>query len=374
MKRRKIVFLLNLVQDVNIIRPLALLARDLDVDIVFLRSHKFAPRDKQGVWLQALQELAASCGATTADYDSPFASYRLLQGGCGAIIAASESSLPSHTETHDVFRSAPGGYTRVTLQHGFECIGFLQNREHDKAHGRNVSFAADILASWMPGERMTSMPWRERDKVFLTGPGLMLQQPKVAPATPAQGIVCENLHSVRLSANGDFRPAFMADFGHFCSVLAGRGEAVCLRPHPGGQFLTRNAIAPPANALLDDRPIYDINLGGFTYGIAAPSSVVLDMVLADLPTALWADPDGMMDISNYEGMTVIRHRNDWLAFHRDACLRPAMIRARQRQFVEQTGMPLDPTDVRRRFRELLELAVHRAEAPPVQSRTGATGC
>lgn len=374
MKRRKIVFLFNLVQDVNIIRPVALLARELDVDIVFLRSHKLGTRDKQRVWLHALQELAASCGATTADYDSPFASYRLLQGGGGAIIAASESSLPSHIETHDVFRSAPSAYTRVTLQHGYECIGFLQNREHDKAHGRNVRFAADILGSWMPGERLTSMPWPERDKVFVTGPGLLLQQPKAASATPAQGIVCENLHSVRLSANGDFRPAFMADFGHFCSVLAERGETVCLRPHPGGQFLARNAIAPPANALLDDRPIYDINLRGFTYGVAAPSSVVLDMVLADLPTALWADPEETMDISNYQGMTVIRNRNDWLAFHRDACLRPAMIRARQRQFVEQTGMPLNPIDVRRRFRELLEFATYRAEAPIVRSRTGATGC
>lgn len=369
--KRKIIFLFNLVQDVNVIRPVALLARELDVDIVFLRSDKFLARDKQKTWLVVLQELAAACAATIADYDSPFSAYTQLQGGHGAIVAASESSLPPHVETHDVFRSAPSGYTRVTLQHGFECIGFLQNREHDKAHGRDVRFAADILASWMPNERLTSMAWTERDKVFLTGPGLLLQQPKAAPPAPAQGIVCENLHSVRLSANGDFRPAFMSDFGHFCSALAEHGETVCLRPHPGGQFLARHDISPPANARLDDRPIYDIDLSGFIYGVSAPSSVVLDMVLADVPTALWADPEGVMDISNYEGMTVIRHRSDWLAFHRDACLRPEMIRVRQRRFVEQTGMPLDPMEVRRRFGDLLGLAAYRADAPHARSRTGA---
>lgn len=373
MTRRKIVFLFNLLQDVNIIRPVALLAREMDVDVAFLCSHKFAPRDKQKVWTRALQTLAAECGATISEYDSPFAAYRLLQGGYGALIAASESNLPPHVEVHDLFRVAPSGYTRVTLQHGFECIGFLQNREHDKAHGRNVRFAADILATWMPSHRMASMAQSERDKVFLTGPGLLLQQPRDGKNL-AEGIVCENLHSVRLSASGDFRQNFMTDFARFCVHLAGRGETVCLRPHPGGQFLMRNDIAAPANARLDARPIHEVDLGAFAFGISAPSSVVLDMVLAGLPTAVWADARGVMDLDNYEGLTVIRHQDDWLAFHRDARLRPDMIRARQDQFLRGLEMPLDPADVRQRFIALLTLAACRFDAPPAASRLGGPTC
>lgn len=374
MTRRKIVFLFNLLQDVNIIRPVALLAREMDVDIAFLRSHKFAPRDKQKVWTQTLNMLAAECGATISEYDSPFAAYRRLQGGCGALVAASETNLPPHAEIHDVFRTAPAGYTRVTLQHGFECIGFLQNREHDKAHGRNVRFAADILATWMPAHRMRSMPPPERDKVFLTGPGLLLQQRREGAAPTAQGIVCENLHSVRLSASGDFRQNFMTDFGYFCAHLAAREETVCLRPHPGGQFLTRNDIAAPPNAQLDARPIHEVDLSAFAFGISAPSSVVLDMVLADLPTALWADVQGIMDIDNYEDLTLIRHQADWLAFHRDVRLRPEMIRERQRRFLKSLEMPLDADDVRQRFIDLLALATHRSDAPPAPSRLGGPTC
>ncbi|MNK23827.1 hypothetical protein D3C87_421270 [compost metagenome] len=370
MTRRKIVFLFNLLQDVNIIRPVALLAREMDVDVAFLCSHKFAPRDKQQVWTQILNKLAAECGATISEYDSPFAAYRLLQGGCGALVAASESNLPPHVEVHDVFRAAPSGYTRVTLQHGFECIGFLQNREHDKAHGRNVRFAADILATWMPSHRMTSMAQSERDKVFLTGPGLLLQQGRHGVAPAGQGIVCENLHSVRLSASGDFRQDFMTDFGHFCAHLATRGETVCLRPHPGGQFLTRNGIAAPSNAHLDARPIHEVDLSAFTFGVSAPSSVVLDMVLADLPTAVWADTQGAMDTDNYDGLTLIRRQSDWLAFHRDVNLRPDMIRQRQDRFLKQLEMPLDAADVRQRFIDLLALATHRFDASPTRSHKG----
>ena len=373
MNRRRIVFLFNLLQDVNVIRPMALLAREMNVDVLFLCSHKFAPRDKQKIWVPALQKLAAECGASITEYDSPFAAYRLLQDGCGAIVTASESNLPAHTETHDVFRAAPSGYTRVTLQHGYECIGFLQNREHDLAHGRNVRFAADILAAWAPADRLTSMAWSERDKVFTTGPGLLLQQP-TGRARSAEGMVCENLHSVRLSASGDLRQGFMADFGHFCTHLAARNETVYLRPHPGGQFLMRNDIAPPTNARMDTRPIYEVDLGAFAYGVSAPSSVLLDMVLAGLPTAVWADPEGVTDIGNYEGLTVIRRPRDWLAFHRDVRLRPAMILTRQRQFTTQLAMPLDADHVRRRFVELLMLASHRFDTPAAPSRIGGSTC
>jgi len=83
---------------------------------------------------------------------------------------------------------------------------------------------------------------------------------------------------------------------------------------------------------------------------------VLDMVLAGIPTAVWSDPDGVMDVGNYEGLTMISDLDSWLAFRRDAQLRPAMILARQARFLSNLEMPLDPAEVESRFLELLQVA------------------
>lgn len=351
------VFLFNLVQDVSILRPVVLLATEFDARLLLLVSHKFAARDSQGVWTAELAALAQMTGAHIHDYDSAFTAYGHLQGGHGAIFSASESNLSAHIETHEVFQAAPSGFARVALQHGFECVGFLQNRQHDLAHGGNVSFAADIVAGWMPAERLRSMPSSERDKLYVTGPSTVLVAPNASERIQG-GLVCENLHSVRLSANGAARGGFMSAFGRFCASLAAEGdEQVCLRPHPGGRFLVRNGVTPPANVVVDGRPLYQIDLSAFAYGVSPPSSILIDMLLAGLPAAVWRDADAAMDVSNYEGLVFVSGAEDWLAFRRDARIRREMILHQQQQFLNRLEMPIDRRDVRRRFSELLTLVL-----------------
>ena len=353
-----VTFIFNLVQDVNIIRPAALLAaRRLKVSIQFLVSARFRVRDRDGMWWKEVTKLSAFCNAELGMYDTPYSAFRHLQGRHGAIVSSSESNLAAHIETHDVFAVSPPGFVRVTLQHGYECVGFLQNREHNTAHGRNVRFGADIVGAWSSARRLRSMPASERSKLFVTGPGSVLQQPsRKDQSTARDGLVCENLHSVRLKANGDMRSGFMEVFGQFCRHLDQDGEQLALRPHPGGQYFARNGISPPKNVYLEPSPIYEVDLTSFAYGISAPSSVVLDMVLAGIPTAVWSDPDGVMDVGNYEGLTMISDLDSWLAFRRDAQLRPAMILARQARFLSNLEMPLDPAEVESRFLELLQVA------------------
>ena len=48
----------------------------------------------------------------------------------GFIISASESDLNAHKETHEIFRLALSNISTITLQHGFECAGFLMNSNH----------------------------------------------------------------------------------------------------------------------------------------------------------------------------------------------------------------------------------------------------
>lgn len=366
MNRRHVVFMLNLLQDVNTIRPLAFLAaREMDVEVAFLVSDRFHIRDKQKLWGAEIQSMADDIGASIFVYDNELTAFQWLQGRHGALIAASESNLSAHYEVHNVFRTAPSNFVRITLQHGLECVGFLQNREHDKAHGDNIRFGADIVAGWLEPSQMHSMPVSERSKLFVTGPGLVIQ-PRAAEdrAEVAEGVVCENLHSVRMNASGDFKASFMDVFFDFCEVVDDLGARVALRPHPGGQYVLKNKVALPANVVLANRPIYKTDLTAYRYGVSAPSSVVLDMVLAGIPTAVWRDPDGIMDTRHYEGLTMISDVDDWLAFRRDALMRPEMILQRQTQYLARLRMPIEPDEVRQRFLTLMEAGSRRLGAVP----------
>jgi hypothetical protein len=353
---QRVFFLINLVQDVNIVRPLVYLAaRETGAQIGLLVSDAFIKRDRQKVWQTEVARLAADTDASVHLYGTPAEAHALLAGGSGMIFAASESRLPNHHETSDVFRIAPGSYVRVTLQHGFECIGFLQSREHVMSHGRNVSFEADIVCSWFEAQSLNSLIASERSKLFVTGPTTLLQRPahQADGSSEAGGLVCENMHSVRLRASGDHKTSFMDIFFSFCGEMAARGEPVTLRPHPGGQYVLKNKVVLPENVQLNMLPLYAFDMKDYRFGISAPSTIVFDMVLAGIPVAVWRDPAGIMDASNYGGLTEISTIDDWLAFERDVRLRPEMILDRQAAFLERLAMPSDPAEVYRRFARLI---------------------
>jgi hypothetical protein len=150
----------------------------------------------------------------------------------------------------------------------------------------------------------------------------------------------------------------METFLAFCSEIATRGESVTLRPHPGGQYVLKADVALPANVRLDMRPIYDLDLTQYRFGISAPSTIVLDMALAGIPVGLWRDEAGVMDTSNYAGLTEISSLDDWLAFERDVRLRPEMILERQDSFIRRLSIP-PPDEVYRRFARLIVSGLER---------------
>lgn len=366
---RSVVFLVNLVQDVNIIRGIAYLAaRETDARIRFLVSRGFFTRDRQGIWKRQIAEMAQDLGADINAYDDAAEAFAALQGGAGMIFAASESSLSAHRGTSDVFRVAPSSYLTVTLQHGFECVGFLQNREHVIAHGRNITWSGDIVCSWSDrAELITSTAASQRSKLYVTGPSTLLQRPRPGADHPPVegGMICENLHSVRLRASGNHGASFMEIFRDFCTDLARRDRGVTLRPHPGGQYVLKNNMALPDNVILNNLPIYNVDLGRYAYGISAPSTIVTDMVLAGIPTAVWTDPGGVMDAGNYSGLTRISTLEDWIAFERDADLRPDMILARQKRYLDGLGLLTDRDEIYRRFARLLFNGLEAAPVPDV---------
>jgi len=370
---KKVFFILNLLQDVNIVRGLVYLAaRETNAQLGFLITKGFIKRDRQKIWQSEVAGMAAETDAKMYVYGDAEEALAILQPGGGMIFAASESNLPAHREVSEVFDVTPPSYLRVTLQHGLECVGFLQSREHVLSHGRNVSFHADVVCGWFEAESLTSLTVSQRAKLYVSGPPTLLQaRPRTTTLEAGDGLVCENLHSVRLRASGDHKTSFMDVFLAFCSELAKRRETVTLRPHPGGQYVLKNNVELPSNVRLNNRPIYETDLSAYRFGISAPSTIVFDMVLAGIPVGVWRDPGGIMDAGNYDGLTAISTLDDWMAFERDVRLRPDMIIERQGAFLRRLSMPTNPEDVYRRFARLITSAL---ETIPVQSReTGSPG-
>jgi glycosyltransferase involved in cell wall biosynthesis len=357
-ERPKAVFLVNLVQDVNILRPLIIMAsRDFGFRPLVLVSPQFPGRDVFGIWQVEIDQICMDSGAEAIFYATDFEASTHLTG-TGVMFAASESALPAHTTTHNVFRYAPSGYLKVTLQHGFECVGFRQSVDHVLAHGATSAFGADLICGWYDPVLLTSVAPSQRAKLHITGPTALLQQPvsEISRAPDAPGIVCENLHSVRLNIAGDFRTQFVDVFGGFCAMLQQHQRKVVLRPHPGGQYVLKNKVSLPANVKINNAPMYKLDLRQFGYGISAPSSVLIDMLLAGIPTAVWRDHGGVMDSDSYAGLTTVSGPGEWLEFSRAAAIDPAPFLAAQRQFLEGLGMPLDPREVFRRYGEIFAAA------------------
>jgi len=348
-----IIFLFNLLQDVGVARPLVYLAAEEFVaEICLLVSGEFLERDTTGLWIGELERMCRDTGATLTIQPTPERACGCLQGRSGVLIAASESNLEPHRYTHALFRSAPAGFTRITLQHGFECVGFLHNRDQSAAYGDHVFFAADVLCGWAEAEALTAMSATERAKLRVTGPTLALHE-RAGRAGGNGGLVCENLHSVRFGAANGRRDAFMEDVAAVSAILAERGEALTLRAHPGGRYFAEHGLAPPRGARTENRPLYKVDLAGFDYGISAPSTVLLDMMLAGLPVAVWNDPESPIDVSHYVGLHQVAGADEWLAFQQAVLQDPDAFLRQQADFLGRTGLLLDPTTVRTRFISVL---------------------
>lgn len=357
------VFLINLVQDVNILRPLVVMARrDFGFDVRLMVSGLFDGRDITGIWQRELTEIAQESEARVDVFRSEFEALALLDGH-GVIFAGSESHLRGHAPCHDVFRVAPASYLRVTLQHGFECVGFRHSEAHKLAHGPTASFAADIVCGWFSAKHINAISPSQRGKVMVTGPSAILQQFRdpLPDAGKRPGLICENLHSVRLSATGDMKAEFVDVFSAFCAAVDdGTRPSVSLRSHPGGQYTLRNKVPLPDNVALESAPMYRLDMRRFAYGISAPSSVLLDMVLAGIPTAVWRDRAGRMDTDNYADLPGVSTVEDWVAFARRAQYDPASFAPGREAFLTRFGLITDPDDVYNRYARLFAMAIRNA--------------
>jgi hypothetical protein len=370
---RTAIFLVHLLQDVHVLRPLIFMAaKDFGFQTQLLVSDRFRSRDTSGVWLREIEAICTQSGAALHFFGDDWQAHGHLDGQ-GLLFAASESHIHNHSVAHNVFRHAPASFLKVTLQHGFECVGFRHGADHIRAYGETASFAADILCAWYGPDRLTALAPSQAPKVVVTGPTSVLQMATGAASSGScTGLVCENLHSVRFEAADKLEKEFLQTFRKFAVAMYRQRRNVRLRPHPGGQYSAKLNYVLPYDVQLENAPLYRVDLRQFTYGISPPSSVLIDMLLADIPTAVWRDSGGRIGAGNYEGLTTVSSAGEMIKFALDAERNRDRHVMRQKRWLEQQGMPLEPADVYSRFAQLFE-AAERAEVRLPGSRAERSG-
>jgi hypothetical protein len=352
------VFLVDLNQDVAAFRNVAsFFRRESSLAILFIVSENFRKRDALGVWRLELQEICRELNAEVIEVDGVADTIRCLAGKAGLLLSASESALSAHAFNHAVFLAAPNAFVRVTLQHGLECIGFNHNDAHDRTWHHYVGMACDVAASWFEDEALHSVRPDQRSKIITVGPPLGLDSPPPVyrPQPPARkpvvhGLVCENLHSVRFST--DAKNLFVNALSTFARHLEPLNGTIELRPHPGGLYLEKNKIALPRNVRFNRLPLYRQSLDKFSFCISGPSTVLIDLVWADVPVAVWTSGEQSMSIGIYSNLHVVSNEAEWLEFAVAATKEPGPFLEAQAKFIASLKLP---SDIPSRYRQLLEL-------------------
>ena len=316
-------FIVNLLQDVNILRPLIYIAADnIGLRPIIFVTKSFLKRDKSKLWTRELKAISGHTNATIYFISSLVDVWQLLRSySTGFIVSASESDLNAHRETHEIFRLTPSSISTVTLQHGFECVGFLMNRTHQKQHGNSVGFASDYICGWTPRSLQRNLRPLQHSRYLNLGPTAWLKRTdkrrldSIINPNPSieMGIVCENLHSVRFGRSANVN-SFMQQFLELAEYLQAKGKKIALRPHPGGQYSIKNNLSLPKNVVLVNQPSYKVNWKTFSFGISAPSSVLFDLMVNEVPALVWQDQDELIDINQLSFLPIARNTNDMILF------------------------------------------------------------
>ncbi|MGJ0507219.1 MAG: hypothetical protein ACR652_08800 [Methylocystis sp.] len=357
---KQAIFLITLNQDIAVSRPVArFFRRDARLEIVFLVADAFRKRDVTGVWIRELMELARELCAQVISIEEPADAVRRLIGREGLLLSASESVLPAHELAHAVFLGAPPSLTRISLQHGLECIGFHHNEAHNQTWRHIIGMTGDVAVSWFEIDALRSVQPDQRAKIMAVGPPIGLEAPHATAqhrrgrrySDAIHGLVCENLHSVRFKDRD--RDVFVSQLLSFARKLEDLNGALDLRPHPGGRYLQKNQAPLPANVTMNSAPLYKQSLDKFAFCISGPSSVIFDMVWAGVPVAVWAPDEPGRDIGVYSSLHLVSDEREWLDFALAAARDPQPFLARQADFLAKLRIP---ADIPARYRELAALA------------------
>jgi hypothetical protein len=310
--RRRAVVLVDLVQDIEILRPLLLRAASpaSPFDTVVAITERASKSPNGPAFEQWLDALALSRFAVSSPLDVSVA----LGNSRSLLLTASESTAAAHAFAHQCCRVAPLRALRVTIQHGFECIGLRHHRAHDLDFPSGVRFGSDVILAWDDPSALPDLHPSDAGKCIAVGvvkasaercalgEGTLasIRAEARAAATTPRVLVAENLHSVRLRA-----PARHRRFLAFLEALRDHTAVdLTVRSHPAGRTLERRGDGAGFRFL--EGALRADDLVAFERFVSPPSTVLLDAVCAGVPTAVWSDGPDSGDVANYRGLAVVQ--------------------------------------------------------------------
>ena len=336
------VVVLDLIQDFEILKPLILRClatpawRDLRISVSarVRNSHIWA---ELHLFLQALNLIWFSPLA-------PIDTVNALGAGKSVLLTASESSANGHKFSHTVCRLAPRSTLKLTVQHGYECVGLRHHLAHHMTLPEGVRFASDIVFTWSGRDLLNDINPMDVDKCHPVGvvktiaetlamqavfENRLLQRP-VRERAPLQWreqgqtesefslLIAENLHSVRFG-NAQRYQRFL-DF--ISQANADRRGKTTIRSHPGKRTLEKDQ----ANNMLKflEGSLTGAHFGQYDLFVSPPSTILLDAVLAGLPSVVWSDYRHLGDCQNYAQMKSVCDYREL-----DSCADPEWLRRLQ---------------------------------------------
>ncbi len=317
-KRKKVLILINLIQDLDLLLPLATGLRDmpsvqLEVAVVD-RALNQSPRIGYLLGQIGIEPKCLSRPAVIGGMQPNLK-------GVQALITASESTCGPHRAAHALTKRANrAGIHTFTLQHGFENVGLTYfDQDYSAA---NTRFASQTIFLW--GDRSTlhpAVPEETRRKCISVG------CPKYS--FPAEGnpafshsrrrlvVVFENLHWTRY--DDTYRKRFIQDVHRLAQQCP--DMTLLVKPHHAGLWLTHKATEglPEADNLViadPSQPRWETFTAPALLPLAdavitTPSTVALDAARAPCPVAV-VGYHLALDI--YQPLPILKQSQDWIGW------------------------------------------------------------
>lgn len=325
--RTRMVAILDLLQDFEILQPFIVRAAadgspfDLTVSVAdrVVKSH---------VWSE-LEPLLRTLGVAWFTPIGPIDVSQALGPGRSVLLMASESSARAHSFCHQACKVSPPGALRVSLQHGFECIGLRHHRAHERQFSSHVRFASDMVLTWSAADDLPDLHPLERDKCIAVGVTKSFAELAAAcdeaawhdeAAAPSAGtdptetmrlLIAENLHSIRFST-----PTRYQRFLQFVEAADAASDIdLTIRAHPAARTLEKIRANRYRYLTGSLRPT---TLAAFDAVVSAPSTLLLDAAMAGAQAAVWSEASGLGDCANYKALPVVTDIDDVAALSRAA--------------------------------------------------------
>ena len=319
-KTSQTVFVLDLIQDAEILSPL--IRRAAQHNSPFFSMVAVTTRVMEShIWAN-LATFFATHNISWFNPRTPIELVARFSREKALLITASESSAPGHAFCHQACRIAPSNVLRITIQHGIECVGLRHHKAHNLQFPNGIRFASDVILTWQQVDDLIDIHPAEISKCRTVGViKSFAEQAAIlrelfwkelstlnaeAVTNGKEVLLAENLHSVRFSNLTRYQ-----NFLQFIDQLSSiQNIPLTIRSHPGKRTLEK--LPNSARRFLKGELLAE-SVARFSYFVSPPSTIVLDAVMALVPTAVWSDSQNVGDCANYQGLPIVTNYADWAA-------------------------------------------------------------